>query len=79
MQPWDYSKLGNQTLKYAKTHIWSSILLKYRKVTKPRIEPRTFWTYTRCSNQLSYLVLECRTQVFKRERTKIHCYVSYMY
>ena len=33
-------------------------LLKYRKVTRPGIEPRTFWTYTRCSNQLSYLVLE---------------------
>ena len=25
-------------------------LLKYRKVTRPGIEPRTFWTYTRCSN-----------------------------
>ena len=33
-------------------------LLKYRKVTRPGIEPRTFWTYTRCSNQLSYLALE---------------------
>ena len=32
-------------------------LLKYRKVTRPGIEPRTFWTYTRCSNQLSYLAL----------------------
>ena len=30
-------------------------VLKYRKVTRPGIEPRTFWTYTRCSNQLSYL------------------------
>ena len=34
------------------------IVLKYRKVTRPGIEPRTFWTYTRCSNQLSYLALE---------------------
>ena len=33
------------------------ILLKYRKVTRLGIEPRTFWTYTRCSNQLSYLAL----------------------
>ena len=33
-------------------------LLKYRKVTRPGIEPRTFWTYTRCSNQLSYPALE---------------------
>ena len=33
-------------------------VLKYRKVTRPGIEPRTFWTYTRCSNQLSYLALE---------------------
>ena len=33
-------------------------MLKYRKVTTPGIEPRTFWTYTRCSNQLSYLALE---------------------
>ena len=32
-------------------------VLKYRKVTRPGIEPRTFWTYTRCSNQLSYLAL----------------------
>ena len=35
--------------------IW---LLKYKKVTRLGIEPRTFWTYTRCSNQLSYLALE---------------------
>ena len=34
------------------------LVLKYRKVTRPGIEPRTFWTYTRCSNQLSYLALE---------------------
>ena len=33
-------------------------MLKYRKVTRPGIEPRTFWTYTRYSNQLSYLALE---------------------
>ena len=33
-------------------------LLKYRKVTRPGVEPRTFWTYTRCSNQLSYPALE---------------------
>ena len=33
------------------------IVLKYRKVTRPGIEPRTFWTYTRCSNQLSYPAL----------------------
>ena len=33
-------------------------VLKYRKVTRPGIEPKTFWTYTRCSNQLSYLALE---------------------
>ena len=39
----------NRVLKY---------LLKYRKVTRAGIEPRTFWTYTRCSNQLSYLALE---------------------
>ena len=34
------------------------VVLKYRKVTRPGIEPRTFWTYTRCSNQLSYPALE---------------------
>ena len=34
------------------------MMLKYRKVTRPGIEPRTFWTYTRCSNQLNYLALE---------------------
>ena len=33
-------------------------VLKYRKVTRLGIEPRTFWTYTRCSNQLSYPALE---------------------
>ena len=33
-------------------------MLIYRKVTRPGIEPRTFWTYTRCSNQLSYSALE---------------------
>ena len=33
-------------------------MLKYRKVTRLGIEPRTFWTYTRCSNQLSYPALE---------------------
>ena len=33
-------------------------MLKYKKVTKLKIEPRIFWTYTRCSNQLSYLALE---------------------
>ena len=38
--------------------LFMKILLKYRKVTRPGIEPRTFWTYTRCSNQLSYLALE---------------------
>ena len=38
--------------------IWIPKVLKYRKVTRPGIEPRTFWTYTRCSNQLSYLALE---------------------
>ena len=38
--------------------IISGKMLKYRKVTRPGIEPRTFWTYTRCSNQLSYLALE---------------------
>jgi hypothetical protein len=32
--------------------------IKLVKVTRPGIEPRTFWTYTRCSNQLSYLALE---------------------
>ena len=37
---------------------FSLLLLKYRKVTRPGIEPRTFWTYTRCSNQLSYPALE---------------------
>jgi hypothetical protein len=26
VQSWDYAKLGNQTLKYAKTRVWSSIL-----------------------------------------------------
>ena len=36
----------------------ANLVLKYRKVTRPGIEPRTFWTYTRCSNQLSYLALE---------------------
>ena len=39
-------------------HAGSYAVLKYRKVTRPGIEPRTFWTYTRCSNQLSYLALE---------------------
>jgi hypothetical protein len=28
--------------------------IKLVKVTRPGIEPRTFWTYTKCSNQLSY-------------------------
>jgi hypothetical protein len=32
--------------------------IKLVKVTRPGIEPRTFWTYTRCSNQLSYLALK---------------------
>ena len=36
----------------------TNTVLKYRKVTRPGIEPKTFWTYTRCSNQLSYLALE---------------------
>ena len=27
-------------------------------MTKPVIESRTFWTYTKCYNQLSYLALE---------------------
>ena len=27
-------------------------------MTRLGIEPRTFWTYTKCSNQLSYLALE---------------------
>jgi hypothetical protein len=39
-------------------HCLFHILLKYRKVARPGIEPRTFWTYTRCSNQLSYPALE---------------------
>ena len=33
-------------------------VLKYRKVTRPGIEPKIFWTYTKCFNQLSYLALE---------------------
>ena len=45
-----------QKLSCHKSHLW--FLLKYRKVTRPGIEPRTFWTYTRCSNQLSYPAME---------------------
>ena len=39
-------------------HGGARMVLKYRKVTRLGIEPRTFWTYTRCSNQLSYPALE---------------------
>jgi hypothetical protein len=35
--------------------------IKLVKVTRLRIEPRTFWTYTKCSNQLSYLAIPWRT------------------
>jgi hypothetical protein len=35
--------------------------IKLVKVTRPGIEPRTFWTYTKCSNQLSYPVIPWRT------------------
>jgi hypothetical protein len=30
------------------------LIIKLVKVTRPGIEPRTFWTYTKHSNQLSY-------------------------
>ena len=36
------------------TNLYFKGMLKYRKVTRPGIEPRMFWIYTRCSNQLSY-------------------------
>ena len=61
-------------------------LLKYRKVTRPGIESRTFWTYTRCSNQLSYLALEfnqlilylCNCQPKDTYSTRhIQCYSLY--
>ena len=32
-------------------------LLKQKRMTRQGIEPRTFWTYTRCSNPLSYPAL----------------------
>jgi hypothetical protein len=36
-------------------------LIKLIKVTRSGIEPRTFWTYTKCSNQLSYPAIPWRT------------------
>ena len=53
--------MTNHTPSHVMSHNWScqiKSLLKYRKVTRLEIEPRTFWTYTKCSNQLSYLALE---------------------
>ena len=32
-------------------------MLKQKRMTRQGIEPRTFWIYTRCSNQLSYPAL----------------------
>ena len=65
-QPWDEATVMNKSILWDGMAILShmaicihifSLLLKYRKVTRPGIEPRIFWTYTRCSNQLSYLAL----------------------
>ena len=36
---------------------YPTIVLKQKRMTRQGIEPRTFWTYTRCSNQLSYPAL----------------------
>jgi hypothetical protein len=35
--------------------------IKLVKVTRLGIEPRTFWTYTKCFNQLSYPAIPWRT------------------
>ena len=52
---WPWCRFDNYRYKFNNNR---DTMLKYRKVTRSGIEPRTFWTYTRCSNQLSYLALE---------------------
>jgi hypothetical protein len=42
-------------------HPQVQLRIKLVKVTRPGIEPRTFWTYTKCSNQLSYPAIPQRT------------------
>ena len=39
-------------------YIFNYISVNFEPMTRPGIEPKTFWTYTRCSNQLSYPALE---------------------
>ena len=56
MKPDAPKKMGPQELN---KHICAFI--KLVKVIRLGIEPRTFWTYTKCSNQLSYPAIPWRT------------------
>jgi hypothetical protein len=49
--------------------LFRGVIIKLVKVTRPGIEPRTFWTYTKCFNQLSYPAIPWRTSFFMIPQT----------